>query len=76
MSPAEVDLLLEAAVSPYRESGADGRIHVSPAWWDLSPEQRGDLFVRQAATRELERALDAEGRSGTVKAVLERLGIF
>ena len=73
MSRDEDDVLLEAAMTAYRERGADGRIQAAAAWWDLSPDQREELFALQATSRELERALDPERRSGTVKAVLERL---
>ena len=46
-----------------------------PAWWDLPPEALDQLFAEQALARELERAVDPEGESGTVKAVLARIGV-
>lgn len=67
------DILLEEAVSAYRERSASGRILPSPAWWDLSAESREQLFRRQLQSRILESALDRDGRSTTVKSVLNRL---
>jgi hypothetical protein len=67
-----VDLLIEAAVSAYRERDADGRIVPPPAWWDLSGEAREELFERQLLSRELERAAHPNGWSTTVSAVLAR----
>ncbi len=74
MSRREVETLLEAAATVYRERRADHRILRSPAWSDLPVEAREELFARQVAARALERALDARGWSGTVKAVMERIG--
>jgi hypothetical protein len=70
----ELDSLIEAAVTPYRELDVEGRIVPPPAWWDLPEEARGALFARQLLTREMERAADPAGQSGTVRAVLVRLG--
>jgi hypothetical protein len=73
-SEGELELLIEAAVTPYRERDGEGRIIPSPAWWDLPEEAREVLFSRQLETRALERAADPEGWSGTVQTVLGRLG--
>ena len=67
------DILLEEAVSAYRERSASGRILPSPAWWDLSADSREQLFRRQLQSRILESALDRGGLSTTVKSVLSRL---
>ena len=67
-------LLIEAAITPHRERDADGRIVPPPAWWDLPPEALDDLFVEQALAREIERSLDERGESGTVRAVMARIG--
>jgi hypothetical protein len=67
------DILLEEAISAYRERTTSGRILPSPAWWDLPAESREELFRRQLQSRILESALDPEGRSTTVKSVLNRL---
>ena len=66
-------LLIEAATTPHRERDADGRIVPPPAWWDLPPEALDDLFVELVLAREIERALDDRGESGTVKAVMTRI---
>ena len=67
------DILIEQAVSAYRERDASGRIIPSPAWWDLPPESREELFKRQLESRIMERALNPEGMSTTVRSVLNRL---
>jgi hypothetical protein len=74
MNAREMDALIEAAVTPYRESDADGRILPSPAWWDLPEAARDQLFEHQLSSRIIERAVDPSGQSGTVHAVLSRLG--
>ncbi len=73
MSPAAHDILLEAAATPFRERDPSGRILPSPAFMDLSPPAREELAARQAATREVDRALHPLGWSGTVQAVMDRI---
>lgn len=67
------DSLIEQAVSAYRDRDPSGRITPSPAWWDLPQEAREALFVRQLESRIVESVLDPDGRSTTVRAVLQRL---
>jgi hypothetical protein len=67
------DLLIEEAVSAFRERNAWGRILPSPAWLDLPPADREVLFERQLASRRIERALEPNLRSSTIRAVLARL---
>jgi hypothetical protein len=67
------EILLEEAVSAYRERTASGRILPSPAWWDLTPESREELFRRQLQSRIIESALAPDGMSATVRSVLNRL---
>jgi hypothetical protein len=67
------EILIEQAVSAYRERDASGRIMPSPAWWDLTPELREELFRRQLESRIIERALTPDGMSTTVRSVLDRL---
>jgi hypothetical protein len=67
----ERDALLEAAAPAYRDRDSEGRLMPPPAWWDMAPEQREELFRVQLATRQLERA--ATGASGTVRAVMRRI---
>ena len=67
------ELLIEATAGAWRDRNADRRLVPPPAWWDLPPEARETAFELQRRTRELERALDANGFSGTVRAVMARL---
>ncbi|PYV11521.1 MAG: hypothetical protein DMG07_18960 [Acidobacteria bacterium] len=73
MADEPKDVLIEAAVSAFRERNAFGRILPASAWWDLAPEDREALFDRQLESRLLERAIDPDGLSSTARAVLERL---
>ncbi len=73
MSDDPKDLLIERAASAFRERDTWGRILPSPAWRDLSPEDRDAAFERQLESRVIERALHPAGLSATVRAVLERL---
>lgn len=66
--------LIEQACSAYRDRDADGRIRWAPAWHDLDEAGRRAVFERTEATRALEAAADSRGHSGTVRAVLARLG--
>ena len=45
-----------------------------PAWLDLSPVGREAAFDLATRMRAIEAALDPEGRSATVRAVLSRIG--
>ena len=74
MIDREREILVEAVCSPFRERDPLGRVLPSPAWWDLSPTDREIAFDAQLAARRLERALDAEGFSGSARAVLSRAG--
>jgi hypothetical protein len=67
------EILIEAAVSAYRERDSRGRILPSPAWYDLAPDDRDRLYTQQLTSRILESTLDSHGRSGTVRAVLARI---
>jgi hypothetical protein len=69
----ETEVLLEAATSAFRERDAYGRIAPSPAWADLSPVRREELFERVLESRVLEAAADRDGLSSTGHAVLDRL---
>lgn len=73
MSRSDDAILLEAAVTPFRERDPSGRILPSPAFMDLSPAARDELVARQAATRLIERAMNPFGWSGTVQAVMSRI---
>ncbi len=67
------DLLIERAVTAFRERNTGGRILASPAWHDLTSEAREELFARQLESRRIERALSPDTLSSTVRAVLSRL---
>ena len=67
------EILIEQAVSAYRERTTSGRILPSPAWWDLPPESREELFKRQLQSRIVERAAARDGMSATVRSVINRL---
>ena len=69
------EILIEEAVSAYRERTASGRILPSPAWWDLPAAEREELFQTQLQSRILERSTSADGRSTTVRSVLRRITI-
>ena len=71
MNDREREALLEAAASAYRDQDNEGRLMSPPAWWDMAPEQREELFRVQLATRQMEIA--AIGTSGTVRAVMQRI---
>lgn len=75
MTDEPKDLLIEEAVSACRERNPWGRVLPSRAWWDLPQKDRETLFARQLGSRIIERALDPNGRSTTVRAVMERLGM-
>ncbi len=68
----EQEVQLEAATTAFRERDVSVRIQPSPAWWDLSPEDREHLFERQMEVRLVEAALDPDGLSSTARAVLGR----
>jgi hypothetical protein len=67
------ELLVEQVTSAHRERGADGRLRSHPAWHDLGDEARLAAFDAAQGLRKMEAALDGEGQSTTVKAVLARL---
>ena len=72
MSDQDRDLLIEAQASAFRERDPMGRILPSPAWWDLSPQDRDAAFALLLASRRLERLVDPQGLTTTARAVLAR----
>ena len=70
----EREILIEAAATAYRARNAEGNVLFSPAWRDLAPADRDEAFERQRESRVIECAVDPEGLSATVRAVLARLG--
>ena len=67
------EILIEEALSAYRERTSSGRIVSSPAWWDLPESAREELYRRQLQSRLIESALAPDGMSSTVRSVLARL---
>ena len=69
----ELEALLEAATGAFRWRDALGRIQASPAWADLTPPQREQLFDRQLIARLIESGIDPGGLSSTGRLVAERI---
>ncbi len=67
------ELLLEQVTSAHRERGVDGAIRAHPAWHDLDDAGREAAFEATVELRKMEAALDAQGMSSTVRALLRRL---
>jgi len=67
------DLLVEHVCSAHRDRDPEGRIRWSPAWHDLGAQDRRLAFERTVQSRALESALNAQGQSSTVRAVLDRI---
>ena len=73
MNERDRDALIEISVTAHRERDAQGHLAPPAAWRDLPPEALDELFERQLLTRGLERLIDPEGQTATVKAVMERM---
>lgn len=72
-SPREDETaLIEETAGAYRPRDPRA-LGTLPAWHDLSPEGREQAFELSVQLRALEAALDPQGRSSTVRAVLARL---
>ena len=65
-------LLIEEVAAAYRPRDPR-QLGTLPAWHDLTPAGREEAFELSLELRVLEAALDPEGYSGTVRAVLARL---
>jgi len=65
--------LIEQVVSAHRARDVDGRVRSHHAWHDLDAAERVEAFEQARLSRTLEAALDPDGLSTTVKAVLSRL---
>ena len=73
MSEREQELLIEQAVGAWRPRGSRGELRAHPAWSDLDPAGREQVFRQTCLQRALEAALDPGGLSSTARAVLARL---
>lgn len=67
------DALIELAASAFRTRDVFGQVQSAPAWHDLTVAEREVAYARSVVDRQLEAALDPEGRSTTVRAVLARI---
>lgn len=74
MSERTTDALIEAVLSPYRRRDEHGRPVPPAEWWDLPPDALDRAYRESLEARKLERELDPQRRSGTVRAVMGRLG--
>ena len=74
--PRERKMLIEEATTAWRPRTPDGTILDHPAWADLDPDSRRQVFDETVVARRLERGMDPVGRSTTVRAVLDRLRSF
>ena len=72
MTPAEELPLIEEVAGAFRPRDPR-QLAFLPAWHDLSPEGREAAYALSVRMRRLEAALDPEGQSATVKAVLARI---
>ena len=68
----EREALIEQAASAWRPRGTDA-VRAHPAWADLDPPGRLEVYELTRALRRLEAALDADGLSTTARAVLARI---
>lgn len=69
-----LEALMEAVVGAYRHVGFDGRMRPAPEWRDLDEAGRAEAARQAELQRRLESALDPDGLSSTVRAVLSRMG--
>ena len=69
----EEEVLVEQVTSAHRERGADGAIRSHPAWFDLDDAGREAAFEATLELRRMEAALDPQGHSATVRALLARI---
>lgn len=69
---ADEELLIEAVAAAHRPRSRD-ELRYHPAWHDLGQSGRQRAVERAAALRKIEAALDPEGFSTTVHAVLARI---
>lgn len=72
MTP-EQETQVEKATTAWRRRAPDGSIQVSPAWADLSADERRVAFDATVTQRAMEAALHPQGLSTTGLAVLARI---
>ena len=69
----DVEILIEAATTPWRPQAPSGQIRPHPAWADLDAAGRVTVYEITRILRRLEAAHDARGLSTTTRRVLARL---
>lgn len=72
MSTPEERPLVEEVAGAFRPRDPR-KVAYLPTWHDLSPDARDEAYALSVRMRELEAALDPEGFSGTVRAVMARI---
>ena len=72
-TPEQTALLVEALTTAHREQDPR-QLRFHPAFYDLDGAGRDLAFAATHRQRQLEAALDDDGYSSTVRAVLGRLG--
>jgi hypothetical protein len=73
MTDPDDDALLEAVAGAWRARDAYGAVRSHPAWHDLDARGRDEAWARAAQSRQIEAALDPDGLSTTVRALLSRI---
>ena len=73
MTRRERAILIEAATTAWRPQSLSGEVRPHPAWSDLDPAGRLEVYEVARVLRRLEAASDPAGLSGTARAVLARL---
>ena len=69
----ELEALIAAAASAWRQEDAAGNLAFHPAWQDLDAEGRERAYELARALRALEASIDPEGLSTTARAVLAKI---
>ncbi|MBL4846632.1 MAG: hypothetical protein JKY65_14010 [Planctomycetes bacterium] len=72
MSDADEGTLIEEVVGAFRPRDPRSLVPL-PAWHDLSPVGREQAYEQSVTMRAIEAALDPNGYSATVRAVLGRI---
>jgi hypothetical protein len=67
------EILIEQVAGAHRPPSRD-ELRYHPAWHDLGAEGRMKAYELSRALRKVEAAIDPEGLSTTVRAVLAKIG--
>lgn len=67
------DAVIEQLAGAYRQRGRSGEVLEHRAFFDLDATGRQEAHARSLALRQLEAALDPQGYSSTVRAVLAQI---